>query len=65
MECPVARRLGDFRGLPRDFLAGRTSNHEKHLDKFFKIFVLSVLVTGPSDLTQSRKSRVLRKEVSF
>ena len=65
MEGPVARRLRDFRGLPYDSLAGRTSSRKKHLDKFVKIFVLSVLVTGPSDLTQSRKSRVLRKEVSF
>ena len=39
-----------FRSLPRDSFAGRTSSCEKHLDKFFKIFFLSVLVTGPSDL---------------
>ena len=51
VEGPVARRLRDFRGLPRDSLAGRTSSHEKHLEKFFKIFFLSVLATGPSDLT--------------
>ena len=31
-------------------LAGRTSNREKHLEKLFKIFVLSILVTGPGDL---------------
>ena len=51
VEGPVARRLRDFRGLPRDSLAGRTSSHEKHLEKFFKIFFLSVLATGPNDLT--------------
>ena len=50
VEGPVVRGLRDFRGLPHDFLAGRTSSHEKHLDKFFKIFVLSVLAIGPSDL---------------
>ena len=41
-----------------------TKKKKKHLDKFFKIFILSVLAIGPSDLlaiTQSRKSRVLRK----
>ena len=37
--------LRDFRSSPRDSLVGRTSNREKHLDKFFKIFVLTVLVT--------------------
>ena len=31
-------------------LAGRTSNREKHLEKLFKIFVLSILVTGLGDL---------------
>ena len=50
MEGPVARRLRDFRGLPRDSLTGRTSNREKHLYKFFKIFALSVLVIGFGDL---------------
>ena len=49
MEGPVARGLRDFRDLPRDSLAGRTSSREKHLDKFFKIFFLSVLATGPSE----------------
>ena len=49
VEGPVARRLRDFHGLPRDSLTGRTSSLEKHLNKFFKIFVLSVLVTGPGD----------------
>ena len=46
----VARRLKDFRSLPRDSLAGRTFSWEKDLDKFFKIFFLSVLVTGHGDL---------------
>ena len=50
MEGPVTRGLKDFRGLPRDSLTGRTSSREKYLDKFFKIFVLSVLATGPDIL---------------
>ena len=45
VEGPVARGLRDFCGLPRNSLASRTSSREKHLDKFFKIFVLSVLAT--------------------
>ena len=64
VEGPVARGIRDFHSLPRDSLTGKTSSCEKHLDKFFKIFILSVLAIGPSDLlaiTQSRKSRVLRK----
>ena len=51
------RGLRDFRGLPRDSLAGRTSSREKHLDKFFKIFALSVLATCPSDLLVTWFSR--------
>ena len=61
MESLVARGLRDFHGLPRNSLAGRTSSCEKHLDKIFKIFVLSVLVTGPGDLLAtwlSRENRV-------
>ena len=62
-------RLRDFRGLPRDSLMGRTSSREKHLNKFFKIFVLSVLAIDPwqlsRDLTLSRKSHVLGKLVNF
>ena len=50
VEGPVAKGLRDFRGLPRDSLMGRTSSFENHLDKIFKIFVLSVLATGPGDL---------------
>ena len=45
MENLVARGLRDFRGVPHDSLVGRTSNREKHLDKFFKNFVFSVLAT--------------------
>ena len=45
VEGPVVRGLRNFRGLPRDSLVGRTSSHKKHLDKFFKILVLSVLAT--------------------
>ena len=47
------RVLRDFRSLFRDSLTGRTSSCEKHLENFskvFKIFVLSVLATGPGDL---------------
>ena len=40
VEGPVVRGLRDFRGLPRDSLAGRTSSHEKHLDTFFQNFCL-------------------------
>ena len=61
VEGLVVRRLRDFRGLPRDSLAGRTSSREKHLDKFFKIFVLSVLATGLGDLLETwlnRENRV-------
>ena len=50
MEGSVMKGLRDFRGSPRDSLTGRTSSCEKHLDKFFKIFVLSVLAIGPDDL---------------
>ena len=50
MEGSVMKGLRDFRGSPRDSLTGRTSSCEKHLDKFFKIFVLSVLAIGPGDL---------------
>ena len=45
VEGPVARGLRDFRSLPCNSLTSRTFSHEKHLDKFFKIFVLSVLAT--------------------
>ena len=49
VEGLVVRGLRDFRGLPLHSLAGRTSSREKHFDKIFKIFVLSVLAIGPSD----------------
>ena len=49
VEGPVVRGLRDFRNLPRDSLAGRTSSRKKHVDKFFKIFVLIVLATGTGD----------------
>ena len=51
----------DFHGLPRDSLTGRTSSREKHLDKFFKICVLSVWVTDLGDLLatwHNRENRV-------
>ena len=44
------RELKDFCSLPRDSFTGRTSSCEKHLDKFFKFFFLSVLASGPVDL---------------
>ena len=50
VKGPVVRRLRNFCGIPRDSLTSRTSSREKHLDKFFKIFFLSVLATGPGDL---------------
>ena len=61
VEGSVTRELRYFRGSPHDSLASRTSSCEKHLDKFFKIFVLSVLATGPGDLLTtwlSRENRV-------
>ena len=57
LEGSVARRLRDFRGLPRDSLTGRTFSRKNHLDKFFKIFVLSVMATGPSNLLTTWLSR--------
>ena len=49
--------LSDFRGLPRDSFAGRTSSREKHLEKFFQIFFSKVFGSLPwrlaRDLTQS------------
>ena len=56
--------LRDFRGSARDFLAGRTSSCEKHLEKFFKLFSLSVLATWTGDLLAtllSREKRVFGK----
>ena len=40
----------DFRGSARDSLAGRPSSREKHLEIFFTILTLSVLVACPGDL---------------
>ena len=45
VEGPVVRGLKYFHGLPRESLSSRTSSRKKHLDKIFKIFVLSVLAT--------------------
>ena len=42
VEVPIARILKDFRGLRRDFLMGKTSSCEKHLQKIFKFFVSKV-----------------------
>ena len=57
VEGPIARRFRDFCGLPRDSLTSRTSSRKKHLDKFFKIFVLSVLVTSLGDLLMTWLNR--------
>ena len=58
VEVPVARVLRDFRNLFRDFLAGRTSSREKHLQNFSKFF-LKCSRDRPwrlaRDLVQSRK----------
>ena len=60
--------LRDFRSLRRDFLAGRTSSREKHLENFSK-FVSKVFGGLPwwlaCDLDQSRKMHVLRFKVSL
>jgi len=57
VEGPVARLLRDFRGSARDSLAGRPSSREKHLENFFKIFSLSVLVAWLGDLLATHFSR--------
>ena len=61
VEGPVARELRDFCGLPRDSLASRTSSREKHLDKFFKIYVLSV----GKQVTLGTNAKVLRKRMKM
>ena len=51
----------DFHGSARDSLADRPSSHEKHLEIFFTILSLSVLVARPGDLLVThfnRKKRV-------
>ena len=59
----------DFRGLTCNSLAGRPSSREKHLEIFFTILTLNVLVACPSDLLAthlSREKRVFGKKwVSF
>ena len=55
----------DFRGLARNFLAGRPSSCEKHLEIFFTILTLNVLAACLGDLFQSWKTRVLRFKDSF
>ena len=49
VKGPVARFVRGFRSLARDSLAGRPSSREKHLENFFKIWSLSVLVAQPGD----------------
>ena len=59
----------DFRGSAHNSLAGRPSSCEKHLENFFTILSLSVLVACPGDLLAthpSREKRVFGKKwVSF
>ena len=59
----------DFRGSVRDSLMGRPFNREKHLENFFTILFLNVLVACPGDLLAthpSREKRVFGKKwVSF
>ena len=55
----------DFHGSTRNSLAGRPSIRKKHLEIFFIILTLSVLVACPGDLFQSRKTRVLCFKDSF
>ena len=43
VEAPVARVYRSFHGSLRDFLAGGPSSREKHLEKFLKNFVSSVM----------------------
>ena len=51
MEVLVARVLRDFRGLPHNSFVGKTSSHEKHLEKFFQIFFsLKCLMAYVGDL---------------
>ena len=55
----------DFRGSARNSLASETSSREKHLANFFKSFGLKCFGGCPSDLSQSRKTRVLHFKDSF
>ena len=61
--------LRDFRGSARNSLAGRPSSREKHLEKFFQIFVLEcfsgLIWRLFGDSFQSRKSRVLEIQGQF
>ena len=61
--------LRDFRGSARDSLAGRPSSREKHLEKFFQIFVLEcfggLIWRLFGDSFQLRKSRVLDIQGQF
>ena len=50
----------DFRSSARDSLVGRPSSHEKHLEIFFTILSLSVLVACPSDLLATHPNREKR-----
>ena len=59
----------DFHGPARDSLTDRPSSHEKHLENFFHNFDFECFGGLPwrlaGDLSQSRKSCVLRKWGSF
>ena len=50
MEVLVARVLRDFRGLPHNSFAGKTSSHEKYLKYFSKFGFLTFLTTQSGDL---------------
>ena len=61
VEVQSQKSYRKFCDSTHNSLAGGTSSCEKHLEKFFKIFVLSVLVTCPGDLNAtwlSRENRV-------
>ena len=65
VEGPVAGGLRDFRGLPCDSLVGRTSSRENHLDKIFKIFVLSVLVVFGKSFLFTKLSKISKKVLPY
>ena len=50
----------EFRDLARDSLTSRLSSYEKHLEIFFIILTLSVLVACPGDLLATHPSREKR-----
>ena len=69
VEAQVARLYRSFCSSLCDFLVGGPSSREKHLDKFFKIFVSKVFGNLSwrlvRDLVQLQKMHVLRILDSF